>query len=199
MGRAQAPTPQASLCPPGTSPCAQPNHSSIPSLNQSSAGGPPAQGARLAAGTQYAGSVVRAGGHSATSGRGSRNRAGTSPTGRGWLRNTWGRGRGCIHARPPGDGAGSRPPAPQTPVSGARRTAEQLSGVPTRLVSCRLRWSRILTHLEGRPGLDATLATARVPTASPRFTHFSNRPQCPKLHFQLPLPSPTLLLSSPAT
>lgn len=61
-----------------------------------------AQGARLAAGTQYAGSVVRAGGHSATSGRGSRNRAGTSPAGRGWLRNTWGRGRGCIHARPPG-------------------------------------------------------------------------------------------------
>ena len=111
-----------------------------------------AQGARLAAGTQHVGSVVRAGGHSAASGRGSRNHAGTSPAGRERLPGHLGAGAGGASRRGRrGDRAGSRPPAPQTPVSGARRTAEQLSGVPTRLVSCRLRWSRILTHLEGAP------------------------------------------------
>ena len=108
-------------------------------------------------------------------------------------RDTW--GRGCQ-----GDGASSHLPAPQTPASGARRTAERLSGIPARLASHRLWWTRNLTLLEGVP------RSRRLPwpepagqAPSPRSTHLSNRPQWPKLHFRLLLPPPALLLSSPAT
>lgn len=185
----------AGLTLPGTSPCSQLNHSSVPSLNQSAAGSPPL-GPGSTAGSGDRARRERGESRRAQSrfrqrhqepGRHEPRREGAAD------RDTW--GRGCR-----GDGAGSRPPAPQTPASGARRTTERLSGVPARLASRRLWRTRNLTPLEGAPH------SRRLPwpepagqAPSPRSTHLSNRPQWPKLHFRVPLPSPALLLSSPAT
>lgn len=108
---------------------------------------------------EHAGSVVRAGRHSAVSARGSRNRAGRSPAGRG-------RGQGRI----PGQGAGGTEPAHAHLPH--RRPCPGRGGSQSGSLASPATWSAAgcggvasPPTWKGRPGLGATLATARRPAA----------------------------------